>query len=266
MNTVDVVEPHSKHADYYRYRMPYGDRFFSEVANRVPLGKSDRILDLCCGNGQLAAGCTKHVKHIVGIDGARGMISRAHEAPNTKYHCHDVNAEELPAALAGQQFDHMLLGRAIPYVTNHSLQRWTSKHLAREGSVVVCGAGLASTNEWATQFNQLRGSYAPVRGDFIGARKLAAAGYFIDDTISVRSSMECKPQFLLAYSLSYSLSHTAIRSDLDTFRRRLLALLQPHIDEGKLHGDVISWALIYRRSGRMKNGSISLAQQIRSGL
>ncbi len=167
MNSVDIIFPHSRQAVHYQYRIQYLERLFVDLARVLSLGPESCLLDLCCGSGQLVSGFSGHAGEIVGIDGAQGMIALAKPFDNAVYICHDVNSKQLPAELTGKRFDHIVIGRAIPYITDESIRRYLRHHLVKNGCFVVCGGGLSPSTEWALNFNRLRGSYAKARGDFI---------------------------------------------------------------------------------------------------
>jgi len=266
-NPVDIISPHSRQATYYqRYRIQYLENWFVELAKVLGLGPESGLLDLCCGSGQLVEGLADHAGEIVGIDGAQGMISLAKPFNNVSYICHDVNSSQSPTAIAGKRFDHIVIGRAIAYITDDSIRRYRHDHLAGNGSVVICGAGLSPRTEWALNLQRLRGSYAKVRGDFIGQEKLAKCGYFPDGRVSFRARAMFDLQFLLGYALSFALSHEAIKADIARFRQRLIQLAQPHLVDGKLHGEIVNWALIYRPASDLRLDRQQAANLLRTGL
>ena len=266
MNPVDIISPHSRQAAYYQYRIQYLEKLFVEVANILGLGSESKLLDLCCGSGQLVSGFADYAGEIVGIDGAQGMISVAKPFDNAVYICHDVNSNQLPNALAGKLFNHIVIGRAIAYISDESIRRYLHDHLAENGCVVICGGGLSPSTEWALNLNRLRGSYAKVRGDFIGQEKLAKCDYFFDGRVSIRARAMFDLQFLLRYALSFALSHEAIKADIARFKQRLIQLAQAHLVDGKLHGEIVSWALIYRPARDLQLERQQAADLLKDGI
>ena len=267
MNPVDVISPHSRQAAYYqKFRIRYLEKLFVEIANVLGLGPESGLLDLCCGSGQLVEGLAGHAGEIVGIDGAQGMISLAKPFNNATYIRHDINADRLPTAIAGKRFDHIVVGRSIAYIAEASLRRYLHDHLAENGCVVICGSGLSPSTEWASSLQRLRGSYAKVRGDFIGQEKLAKCGYFLDGRVSIRARAVLDLQFLLGYALSFALSHDAIKADLTRFKHGLIQLAQAHLVDGRLHGEIVSWALIYRRANGLQLDRQQAAELLRTGV
>lgn len=266
MNPADIISPHSRQAAYYqKYRIPYLEKLFVELANVLGLDAESALLDLCCGSGQLVEGLAGQAGEIVGIDGAQGMLSLARPFNNATYICHDVNSTQSPTAIAGKRFHHIVIGRAIAYITDESIRRYLHDHLAQSGCVVICGGGLDPRAGWALDLQRLRGSYAKVRGDFIGQEKLAQCGYFLDGKVFIRARARFDLQFLLGYALSFALSHEAIKADIAPFKQRLIQLARAHLVDGKLEGEIISWALIYRPASDLRLERQHAADLLRTG-
>ncbi|MDP3618320.1 MAG: methyltransferase domain-containing protein [Ramlibacter sp.] len=246
MDGNEIVLRHSEHAGPYRHRLPYLPAFFEKLGRLLPIEPGAMLLDLCCGTGELAAGFASAGTRVTGLEAAPGMIAAARQVPGAGYLLHDVNGPSAPGALSGHRFDHIVIGRAVPYITDGALRLYVQEHLRGGGSVIICGSGLDPRVPWAADFARLRGAYAPVRGDFIGARKLAACGLTCCDKVVSQAGMSCDTNWLLRHALSFALSHDAIEADLDAFSARMTELTRPHLREGKLRGSVMSWALVYR--------------------
>ena len=244
--SANIVKPHSDKASYYKFRAPYSQLFFKEPKKKLSLSPESRLLDLCCGSGQLAQGLAGAVDHVVAVDGADGMIAIAKPHPNITYVCHDINSTAKPLELYGDSYSHMLLGRAIPYVSPQALKTLADNNLSGDGAIVVCGAGLNPQIPWIANFKRLRESYASIRGDFIGATKLAELGFHLADTVLIKTPVVCNPRFLVAHALSYALTHEKIVADINNFKTRVLQAVTPYIKGGELQGEVLSWALIYK--------------------
>ena len=247
ITTEAITDPHSEGADHYRFRTPYAPALFDQLNSCLPLSPRARLLDLCCGRGELTRSLADRAGHVTAIDGARGMIAAAPPHPRVSYHCHDVNKLAVLPGVAGFHYDHMFLGRAIPYVDTGALGFAAGHCLKSGGAIVVCGAGFDPREPWVAVFNRIRGSYAQIRGDFTGAAKLAALGFFESRRVVVRQSARCDPKFLVAHALSYSLTRQRIAADMAHFTARLHQGVSAYIQGGQLRADVISWALIYRR-------------------
>lgn len=242
----EIIRPHSEGASQYRYRAPYAEALFERLAERLPLSSDMQVLDLCCGSGQLASSLARRVAKVVAVDGAQGMIDAATAHPGIRYVCHDINQLPLPAVVADANYQHLFLGRAIPYVRSPALAILIERCLQPGGAIVVCGAGFNPEIPWVADFSRLRGSYARVRGDFVGAAKLAGLDFYEIQRVLVKQHITCTPDFLVAHALSYSLTQQRIASDMPRFLSLLRQIVAPHMQDGQLHAEVLSWALVYR--------------------
>ncbi|MGE3308994.1 MAG: methyltransferase domain-containing protein [Limisphaerales bacterium] len=108
---------------YDRFAWVY-DRNFGQFAARVfpPLQRlalrhvpvGGRVLDVCCGTGQLARTLTDHGYQVTGVDGSEGMLRIARRnAPSARFLRHDVRSmrmdEEFDAAISTfDSINHLL--------------------------------------------------------------------------------------------------------------------------------------------------------------
>src|SRR5689334_22988240 len=62
-------------AEYYdRFRSPYPAALIADLRGRVPLGPTDRLLDLACGTGQIAFPLAGTVREVWAIDQEPGSV------------------------------------------------------------------------------------------------------------------------------------------------------------------------------------------------
>jgi len=64
-----------------------------DIVEKLDLKKTDRLLDLCCGNGLISEALASKVEVIVGIDISKPLIKTANQTSyndNVKYICYDV--------------------------------------------------------------------------------------------------------------------------------------------------------------------------------
>ena len=95
-----------RYTDYdnfaWRYNQefkPFAENIFPAIKTiaRDSLADSGKILDLCCGTGQLAKVLTEKGYQVTGIDGSRGMLRYAREnAPGAKFIAGDARTFRLP--------------------------------------------------------------------------------------------------------------------------------------------------------------------------
>ena len=231
----------------YRYRLPYHRKFFEKLSEKLPLTLESKILDICCGNGQLSVGLADKIRKSVAIDNSSGMLSVATQHPSIVYLNHDINSPPLPPSLTNEKFDHFLIGRAIHWIRTDSLKDAIAENLNAGGSIVICATGWSSNTVWLEDFERVQSSYRD-RGkrDFRGKSKLAQIGFSVIDTLDIRYRVNCDLNFLLNHAMSYSSSEKKIKADFDNFKKILANRTRPFLKDGILSGEASSWALIYR--------------------
>jgi SAM-dependent methyltransferase len=239
-------------SESYRYRLPYHRKFFEELSKKLTLTPESKILDICCGNGQLSVGLADKVKKSVAIDNSSGMLAIAAQHPSIEYLNHDINSSPLPTSLTNERFDHFLIGRAIHWIRTNSLEDAVTKNLNTGGCIVTCGAGWSSNTVWLGNFQRARSSYRDgdkrdfAAKDYRGESKLAQIGFTVIDILDIRYQVNCDLDFLLNNAMSYSSSAKKIQTNLDDFKKTLADRMRPFLRDGILSGEASSWALIYR--------------------
>src|SRR5262249_23851285 len=118
---------------HYRYRLPYHIKFFEKLSGKLTLTLKSKILDICCGNGQLSVGLADKIRKSVAIDNSSAMLSIATQHPSILYLNHDINSPPLPPPFTNEKFDHFLIGRAIHWIRTSSLQDAIAKNLNAGG-------------------------------------------------------------------------------------------------------------------------------------
>jgi SAM-dependent methyltransferase len=211
-------------SESYGYRLSYHRTFFEELSKKLNLNRESKILDICCGHGQLSMGLADKIKKSVAIDNSSGMLSGAPQHPSVVYVNHDINSPPpLPPSLTNEKFDHFLIGRAIHWIKTDSLEHAIAKNLNNRGRIVICGAEWSSNTVWFRNFERARSSYRNGRHanfsdrDYLGVSKLAQIGFSVIDTLDIRYQVNCNLDFLLNHAMSYSSSAKEIESDLDNF-------------------------------------------------
>ncbi len=77
------------------------DLLVSDIVHKLDIQSSDRVLDLCCGNGLVTYAIAGRCQQVVGVDFSSPLIEIAreyHGAANISYHCMsvlDMNPENL---------------------------------------------------------------------------------------------------------------------------------------------------------------------------
>ncbi|MCE9506976.1 MAG: class I SAM-dependent methyltransferase [Alphaproteobacteria bacterium] len=251
MNAInpESIKLHSAQAKYYKYREPYLQDLFVRLSNKLQLNPESRLLDICCGSGELAKGFSDYVGKIYAVDGSAEMLSFAPPLKNTVYSQHDVN---LAVFKAPEPVDHFVIGRAIHWIGPDSLVNLIKANLKTGGRIVICSTQWSA--DWGSIYSSLLREYKdqPVRRyDFTGAETLRGAGFEAVDRFSVRRKGKFDLQYLIDHTLStsYGDSLKRLSLDIDRFRTALLNNLSPYFKDGKLEADFASWSRIYAKTG-----------------
>ena len=126
----DAIKMHSRIADVYKFRPPYKDIFFQQLADKLKLKSTSDILDLCCGRGELASGMINFARNIYGVDGSSEMLSNSIKKPNITYYQADINNNLLPFK---DKFDYFTIGTAIHWIRSVALNSIIHNHLRKNG-------------------------------------------------------------------------------------------------------------------------------------
>lgn len=237
-------------SDHYGYRLPYPKALFHEVSRYLKFDERTSILDLCCGQGQLSLGFADRIGRAVATDFSEQMIASAPRHERVDYVLHDVNAPDpLPDRYRGSSFSHIVIGRAVHWIGQPSLDLLAARNLEREGRILICGSGFTQENPWQPALTALRKSYekGEPKRDFIGTEKLADAGFLYECEAYTEFKATASVDFMTRYALSFGRSTERISDDLDSFRVKLKDLLAPYMTGNRLIGDAMGWALIFRR-------------------
>lgn len=254
MNNIrlDGFAAHALQAKYYKYRAPYLKAFFSSVANELHLTRDSRLVDVCCGNGDLATGFSELVGRIYAFDGSEEMLSFAPRLQNVVYSQHDVNSTTFKAP---ESVDYLFIGRAIHWIETRSLIELIQANLGPSGGVAICMANWDPSAPWYLPFHQLLAKYRGSQGpelDQTGRTKLTSeAGFEVVERVAVKARTTFELGYLVLHALSRSYGETFLRisADLDQFKRALARDVAPTArEDGKFEGDINNWALVYRRT------------------
>jgi ubiquinone/menaquinone biosynthesis C-methylase UbiE len=100
---------------------------------REYIPEDSKVLDLCCGTGNIALAVAKKAKDVVGLDASEGMLSKARNKAekqgirNVKFIYGDVKVRQ---NFADEDFDVVTAGWSVP--TNIPLFRYKNKDIMGE--------------------------------------------------------------------------------------------------------------------------------------
>jgi SAM-dependent methyltransferase len=105
MSTAELYSTYDSFAWFYQKHWSREIPKIFSVVERLLLPSVQvhgRLLDLCCGNGQIAAALTKQGFSVTGIDGSEEMLSYARQnAPGSEFICADARSFRLPTVFDG---------------------------------------------------------------------------------------------------------------------------------------------------------------------
>lgn len=235
-------------ASHYQGRVRYAEAFFSELVKALALDRASVVLDLACGNGELARGFSAYVGRIFGFDRSHAMLEKPRSlgVPNANFSLSDLN--RVPVALETKA-DIATIGRAIPYLDSRVLGQTLSASLKADGAVVVCGSGISRETAWLGAYQPLRKVLAPNRTqmDFSGVGTLRSIGFSRVGSVSCKRTAAYLLQDIVDYALSYSSQTEAILKDPEDFTGKLERAIAPCREpDGTYLTTEISWANIFR--------------------
>lgn len=246
----DSIALHSAQSKYYKYREPYLPALFDNLSSKLQLDRESRLLDLCCGNGELAAGFADRVDKIYAVDGSAEMLSFAPRHSRIMYSRCDINSEIFKTP---ELVDHFLIGRAIHWISAESLGNLVEHNLKSDGKIVICSTQWSTHDAWYEAYASLIGEYRNYENyrkhDFRGTGTLSEIGFKAVDRISLTTNFSFDLRYLIGHTLSstYGDRLDKLSANIDRFESNIFKELSPHLREGKLNGELTSWAIIYKQ-------------------
>lgn len=246
-------------AEFYRYREPYPEAFFDEIAARLALSRDTRLLDVGSGPGNLAIGFTPFVGTCTAIDIEPEMLRVARQAAadagaNIRFILTRVEDLDVP----DNSFDLVTIGRALHWLEQHESLSVFERVVAPGGSIASCGCPSTDANDWLAGYKRLRKAWSPDHDE--SRYKIDMNAWFAPS--SFRNTEEiCVPykhqvtiDDLVQRALSFSNSSPAVLGDKrPQFEQELRAVLAPFARDGQLEEELMAKAAVFRRTA---DGSI----------
>jgi SAM-dependent methyltransferase len=237
---------HDDAARYYEGRPPYSPKMAARLAGALKFDGSTRILELACGNGSLSKVIVPHVGHITGLDLSAGMLAVAFKDPKIRYVQWDFNRQ--PTYREDRRFHHILIGRALHWLSFQRLLDTFRESVEPGGSLVVCNSTF-ERSEWYVAFRHLLQDYG--RLGLNPGRKaleaLPAIGFRPQGVITERFPVTLSPDLLLQLALSFQPVTKAIEANAAEFKSRAEALLDPLMKDGAATATCLTTAHAWTR-------------------
>lgn len=103
------------------------DLIAADISRALELGREDRLLDVCCGNGLVTQRCADRCLDVTGVDFSAPLvaIARSHFArPNIRYIVADACA--LPATVTRTPFTKICMYEALQHFTTSEAEAMAS--------------------------------------------------------------------------------------------------------------------------------------------
>ena len=240
-------------AYYERARPPYGPRFFAEVARRLALSGTERLLDLGTGPGILALGFAPWVAELVGVDPEPAMLAAARgaaERAGVGVRLIEGRAEDLPDAIG--VFDIVTIGRALHWMEPAPTRVVLDRLVAPRGSLLICRSSAVpdGRNPWLEPYDLARGRWgepgSPARHALDRSAFLAGTRFRSRGTVSVEFGQDITVTALVDRVLSMSTSSPdRIGADVAVLRASIGTALDPFAKDGILHEIVEARAEVF---------------------
>jgi SAM-dependent methyltransferase len=240
---------------YEKLRPPYPAAFFSNVAERLRLGKQHALIDLGTGPGLLALGFAPYVGRIVGVDPEPAMLAATKKAAahaSKAITLIEGKAEALPNDVG--KFDVVTIGRALHWMDGDAIAVLFNRLVAPDGTILVCSSSSAADgrNPWLDEYNEARRFWSQSSPGERRRRQLEAVlrptQFHVADAITVETTRKVSVNDLARRVLTFSSSSPAVLGNktepmLRDVERRLL----PLSCEGFLTEVVVSTAQLAKR-------------------
>ena len=247
----ESIRLHDTQAPFYKFRTPYLPDFFEELSNKLFMDSSTKLMDLCCGNGEMSIGMINYADKIFAVDGSEEMLKFAKKHPKINYFQADINIDPFKSP---DVVDHILIGRAIHWIKPDSLNTLVENNLRKDGKVVICSSEWTGDPIWYPTYNKIFDDYRKLRKrfgfDFTGIDTLTKIGFKEAARLKLTRLVKFDLDYLIKHSISisYDESLREILKNLDLFSLDIKTKLGPFCKEKKLKAKVTSWAIIYEKS------------------
>lgn len=247
----DILEAHDKQAPFYKYRTPYASALFPQIVKRLPVTPQSALLDVCCGQGELAVPLANYARKVYAIDGAEEMLALARKHDRVEYLLCDVNKDGFKAP---EPVDHIVIGRALHWIEPESLQKLIDMNLSENGKFAICSTYWYSGWKIIGALHEVAQKYDIVEqypgNSFNTKEKMESAGFAAQAMLKSRAVLKVRPQSLLYhfFSVAYDKKLDRLRERADELAADLSRVLRPFLKDGRVALPLISYAKIFGRA------------------
>ncbi|MCB2051908.1 MAG: class I SAM-dependent methyltransferase [Novosphingobium sp.] len=246
----DILKAHDKQAPFYKYRTPYARSLFPALVEKLSITPQSTLLDVCCGQGELAVPLAEHARKVYAIDGAEEMLAHARPHDRVEYARCDVNIDGFAAPAP---VDHIVIGRALHWLKPDSLQRLIDANLAEGGKFVICSTYWYSGWDIIKTLNEIAHKYQIVdnyeKGAFDTREKMENVKFSPEYLVKSRAVFKVRPQNLLYHFLSqaYGEKFDILYERSSELSADIQKVVAPFVKNGRVALPLISYGKIFRR-------------------
>lgn len=257
-NQADSILSHSKQAPYYRFRVPYSQKLFAQIADFLDITGDTEVMDAGCGTGHVTDHLVKFAKHVHAVDGSDEMLKRAQNYSNASYYLRDLNKEKFELT---NGVSHIFFGRCIHHFSSDSVRSLIDDNLIKGGSIVTCSSEWFAEGGWDAAYYELRKKYEEdentSKRDVTGQSNLLPIGLkpekkFVD---AFKVLVDTRYLTRLTLARAYGKTFTNLQNDFDNFEKEMAKVMSPFLTENRLSMIIRSWAYVWRDATKINESS-----------
>jgi len=128
-------------------------------------GRGDRILDLCCGTGDIAFGLARSGAYVVGLDFSPEMLRVAQRRANSAAEIHWVRGDALRLPFDDEEFEALTVGYGLRNLANFETAILEMlRVLKHRGRLVILDFGKPENPIWRRIYFAYLGWFVPLFG------------------------------------------------------------------------------------------------------
>lgn len=245
---IDPISSHSRIAGFYKFRPPYIKDFFLAASKKLNLGENTTLLDICCGRGELASQFCDFSKEVYAVDGSEEMLKNKINRDNVRYFQCDINRDELAIP---DKVDHVVIGSAIHWVKQATLERIIANHLGELGKFLVAHTLFRLDDEdYFPPLQKLNEKFGKKSGntvDLWGAKKMEACNYKQLDQLRLVRPVSFGIEYLFLNQMSYAYDEFFDKTtqNFDRYKQEFVEAISPFVINKNLSGNLVNWGVIY---------------------
>jgi ubiquinone/menaquinone biosynthesis C-methylase UbiE len=149
-------------AHYVAGRPPYSPALIAQVASRLALTPSDRLLDLGCGPANLALAFAPYAGEILAVDPEPAMLALAQDATRNVANVHVQAGSSADLSARFGRFRAAIIGRAFHWMDREDTLRRLDSMLDRNGAVCLFDDEHPKIpqNAWRREYQEIVARYS----------------------------------------------------------------------------------------------------------